>query len=178
MERTILPARTRFAPSPTGRLHVGGGRTALYAYLLARQTGGQFLLRLEDTDLKRTVPGSEQEIAAGLKWLGLEWDEGFDIGGPYGSYRQSERREIYQVYTRKLLDSGHAFYCFCTPERLDRVRQEQQKMKIPPHYDGTCRRLFRRKQQTSRQRRKICCQVPNAIEGTTTVVAKYKTDQC
>lgn len=136
-----LPARTRFAPSPTGRLHIGSGRTALYAYLLARQTGGQFLLRLEDTDQKRFVPGSEQEIIDGLKWLGLTWDEGFDIGGPYGPYRQSVRREIYQGYARKLIDSGHAYYCFCTPERLEQVRREQQKNKISPRYDGTCRNL-------------------------------------
>lgn len=135
------PARTRFAPSPTGRLHIGGGRTALYSYLVARQTGGQFLLRLEDTDRKRYVPGSEEEIIKGLKWLGLDWDEGFDIGGPYGPYRQSERIDIYREYANKLINSGHAYYCFCSPDRLERVRQEQQKMKIPPHYDGTCRRL-------------------------------------
>jgi glutamyl-tRNA synthetase len=137
-----LPARTRFAPSPTGRLHLGSGRTALYAYLLARQTNGQFLLRLEDTDLKRTIPGSEEEIVKGLRWLGLEWDEGFDIGGPYGPYRQSERSAIYLNYAMRLIESGHAFYCFCTPQRLDQVRQEQQRMKIPPHYDGTCRHLL------------------------------------
>lgn len=141
MEETINPARTRFAPSPTGRLHLGGGRTALYAYLLARQTGGQFLLRLEDTDRKRYVPNSEQDIIDGLKWLGLDWDEGFDIGGPYGPYRQSERRETYQQYAKGLVDSGHAYYCFCSPEKLDQVRREQQKAKIPPHYDGTCRRI-------------------------------------
>jgi glutamyl-tRNA synthetase len=135
------PARTRFAPSPTGRLHIGGGRTALYAYLLARQTGGQFLLRLEDTDRKRYVPGSEEEIARGLRWLGLEWDEGYDIGGPYGPYRQSERRDYYQHYAKQLIDTDHGYYCFCSPDRLERVRQEQQKLKLPPRYDGTCRRL-------------------------------------
>jgi glutamyl-tRNA synthetase len=135
------PARTRFAPSPTGRLHIGGGRTALYAYLLARQTGGQFLLRLEDTDRKRFVPGSEEEIARGLQWLGLDWDEGYDIGGPYGPYRQSERRDFYQQYAKQLIDTDHAYYCFCSPDRLERVRQEQQKLKLPPRYDGTCRRL-------------------------------------
>lgn len=141
MPTAPLPARTRFAPSPTGRLHIGGGRTALYAYLLARQTGGQFLLRLEDTDRKRFVPGSEEEIARGLQWLGLDWDEGYDIGGPYGPYRQSERRDSYQQYAKQLIDTDHAYYCFCSPDRLERVRQEQQKLKLPPRYDGTCRRL-------------------------------------
>jgi glutamyl-tRNA synthetase len=141
MSTPLKSARTRFAPSPTGRLHIGGGRTALYAYLLARQTGGQFLLRLEDTDRKRYVPGSEEEIIQGLKWLGLDWDEGFDIGGSYGPYRQSERKDNYLYYAQKLLASDHAYYCFCTPDRLEQVRQEQQKKGIPPRYDGTCRRL-------------------------------------
>ena len=138
----MIPARTRYAPSPTGRQHIGGGRTALYSFLLARQTGGQFLLRLEDTDQKRYVPGSEKDIIDGLHWLGINWDEGFDIGGPYGPYRQSLRRDIYQTYARKLIQSDHAYYCFCSPERLEHVRQEQQKSRIPPHYDGTCRRLI------------------------------------
>ncbi len=141
MTRTQHPVRTRFAPSPTGRLHIGGGRTALYAYLLARQTGGQFILRLEDTDQKRYIPSSEQEIINGLHWLGLEWEEGFDIGGPYGPYRQSERREVYQNYAKRLIDSGHAYYCFCSPERLEHVRQEQQKLKLPQLYDGTCKQI-------------------------------------
>jgi glutamyl-tRNA synthetase len=135
------PARTRFAPSPTGRTHLGSARTALYCYLLARQTGGQFLLRLEDSDRKRYVPGAEEELMRSLRWLGLEWDEGPDVGGPYGPYRQSERREIHLEYARQLIDGGHAYYCFCTPDRLEKVRQEQIKNKQNPHYDGTCRRL-------------------------------------
>jgi glutamyl-tRNA synthetase len=135
------PVRVRFAPSPTGHVHLGSARTALYDYLLARQTGGQFVLRLEDTDQKRYVPGSEQELMDGLHWLGLEWDEGPDIGGPYGPYRQTERKEIYQDYARRLIDSGHAYYCFCSPQRLERVRQQQMRDKLPAHYDGTCRRL-------------------------------------
>ncbi len=138
---TQSPVRVRFAPSPTGRLHVGGGRTALYNFLMARQTGGQFILRLEDTDTRRYVPGAEEEIAHGLHWLGLEWDEGFDVGGPYGPYRQSQRRDQYQMYERQLIERGHAYYCFCTPDRLEKVRQEQQKQKLSPHYDGLCRRL-------------------------------------
>lgn len=136
-----LPARVRFAPSPTGRVHIGSGRTALFNYLLARQTGGQFILRLEDTDQKRYVPGTEQEIVEGLHWLGMDWDEGFDIGGPYGPYRQSERKDIYLKYAEQLIESGHAFRCFCTPDRLEAVRKEQQKNKQPIRYDGLCRRL-------------------------------------
>ncbi len=138
---TTKPARTRFAPSPTGHLHLGGARTALYAYLLARKTGGQFILRIEDTDMKRTVAGAEQEIIDGLHWLGLNYDEGPDIGGKYGPYRQTERREIYAHHAKILVDSGHAYPCFCTPERLDKVRQEQMQRKENPHYDGTCRIL-------------------------------------
>ena len=138
---TTKPARTRFAPSPTGHLHLGGARTALYAYLLAKKTGGQFLLRIEDTDIKRTVPGAEQEIMDGLRWLGLNYDEGPDIGGKYGPYRQTERREIYQAHAKTLVEKGHAYPCFCTPEHLDKVRQEQMKRKENPRYDGTCRVL-------------------------------------
>ena len=123
------PVRVRFAPSPTGHLHLGSARTALYDYLIARKTGGQFILRIEDTDQKRLVEGAEQEIYQGLKWLGLDWDEGPDIGGPYGPYKQSERKDIYKKYAEELIDSDHAYYCFCTPERLNEVRQEQQKRK-------------------------------------------------
>jgi len=135
------PARVRFAPSPTGSLHLGGARTALYDYLLAQQTGGQFILRIEDTDRKRFVPGAEQEIMDGLRWLGLQWDEGPDIGGEFGPYRQSERKEIYMDYARQLIQMGKAYYCFCSPERLEKVRNEQQKNKEIPHYDGLCRDL-------------------------------------
>ena len=137
----LKPARVRYAPSPTGRFHIGGARTALYNYLFARQTGGQFMLRLEDTDTRRYVPGSEQEIVDSLHWLGLDWDEGFDIGGPYAPYRQSERKEIYQTYARQLIESGHAYYCFCSPDRLEKVRQQQIKVKQQARYDGTCRHL-------------------------------------
>ncbi len=136
---TAKPVRTRVAPSPTGHMHLGTARTALYDYLLAKKTGGEFILRIEDTDISRTVPGAEQEIIDGLRWLGLEYDEGPDIGGPRGPYRQTDRRELYQVHAKTLVDRGHAFPCFCTPERLERVRQEQQKRKENPHYDGTCR---------------------------------------
>ena len=139
--KSLITARTRFAPSPTGRIHLGGARTALYDFLLAHQTGGQFILRLEDTDQKRYVPGAEEELMRGLRWLGLEWDEGPDIGGPYGPYRQSERKNIYLEHAKRLIEVGHAYYCFCSPERLHNIRQEQMKLKLPVRYDGTCRRL-------------------------------------
>ncbi|HEY5269803.1 MAG TPA: glutamate--tRNA ligase [Anaerolineales bacterium] len=135
------PVRTRFAPSPTGRMHLGSARSALYPFLLARRTGGTFILRIEDTDQKRFVPGAEQELIDGLHWLGINYDEGPDVGGPCGPYRQTERREIYHEYAWKLVELGHAFPCFCTPDRLEKVRQEQIKNKQNPRYDGTCRNL-------------------------------------
>lgn len=137
----MKPARTRIAPSPTGHMQLGNARTALYDYLLAKKSGGQFILRIEDTDVSRTVPGAEQEIMDGLRWLGLDYDEGPDMGGAYGPYRQTERRELYQSRAKLLVERGHAYPCFCTPRRLEQVRQEQQKRKENPHYDGTCRAL-------------------------------------
>ena len=135
------PVRTRFAPSPTGRMHLGSARSALYPFLLARRTGGTFILRIEDTDQKRFVPGAEQELIDGLHWLGINYDEGPDVGGSCAPYRQSERREIYIDYAWKLVESRHAFPCFCTPARLEKVRKEQMKNKQNPRYDGTCRNL-------------------------------------
>lgn len=164
------PARVRFAPSPTGYLHLGGARTALYDFLLARQTGGQFILRIEDTDRKRYQADAEQDLFDSLRWLGLEWDEGPDVGGPYGPYRQTERREIYQHYAQQLVDSGQAYYCFCSPERLRRMREEQRKRKEPPHYDGTCRHI-----DPDEAARRVAAGEPHVIrfktpkEGTITV---------
>ena len=135
------PVRTRFGPSPTGRMHIGNARSALYPFLLARRLSGTFILRIEDTDQKRSTPDAEKELIKGLRWLGINHDEGPDIGGPYGPYRQSERREIYNEYAWKLVDLGHAFPCFCTPEQLEKARQEQLKDKQNPRYDGTCRSL-------------------------------------
>ncbi|MDQ2690690.1 MAG: glutamate--tRNA ligase [Chloroflexota bacterium] len=136
------PARTRMAPSPTGRFHLGSARTALFDYLLARKTGGQFILRLEDTDQKRFVPGSEEEIMRSLDWLGINPDESPVHGGAYGPYRQTERREIYQHYAKLLVAQGSAYPCFCTPERLDQMRKEQEARKVERvRYDGLCRRL-------------------------------------
>jgi glutamyl-tRNA synthetase len=137
----LQPVRVRFAPSPTGHTHLASGRTALYNYLLARQTGGQFILRIEDTDQKRYVKGAEQELIDSLHWLGIDWDEGPGVGGPYGPYNQTDRKDIYQDYARQLIDSGHAYYCFCSPERLEMVRKEQISQKENPRYDGLCRRL-------------------------------------
>lgn len=138
----IKPARTRIAPSPTGRFHLANARNALFAYLVARQTGGQFILRFENTDLKRFVPGSEEEIVRSLEWLGLTPDESPFHGGKYGPYRQTERREIYQRYARLLVERGNAYPCFCTPERLDQMRKEQEARKVERvRYDGLCRRL-------------------------------------
>jgi glutamyl-tRNA synthetase len=141
MTDSTKPARVRFAPSPTGRMHLGSGRTALYNFLLARQTGGQFILRIEDTDRKRTVPGAEEELMMGMRWMGLEWDEGPDKGGPYGPYRQSERKEIYKKYAERLVQMGKAFCCFCKPEELAKIRDEQIREKQATHYPGFCRDL-------------------------------------
>ncbi len=137
------PARVRVAPSPTGHMHLATARAALYDYLLARKTGGKFVLRIEDTDVRRTVPGSEQEITKGLRWLGLDYDEGPDVGGPFGPYRQTERREIYAAHAQMLIDRDLGYPCFCTPERLDEMRKEQQAKKLASHYDGLCRRIDR-----------------------------------
>lgn len=164
------PVRTRFAPSPTGHMHLGSGRTALYAYLFARHMGGQFILRIEDTDQKRYVEGAEKELIDGMHWMGIDWDEGPDKGGLFGPYRQSERKEIYQKYGRQLVEKGHAYYCFCIPERLEKVRQEQQKNKIAPHYDGTCRIISPQEAQKrvdAGERHVIRFKTPK--EGTTTV---------
>jgi len=141
MTNNTQPARVRFAPSPTGYLHIGGARTALYDYLLARQTGGSFIFRLEDTDQKRFQEDAEEDIENALNWLGISPDEGPDQGGPHAPYRQSLRKDIYRAEAEKLIQSGHAFYCFCTPERLEKVRAEQQQNNQTPHYDGTCRKL-------------------------------------
>ncbi len=135
------PVRVRFAPSPTGHLHLGSARTALYDYLIARQTGGQFILRIEDTDRKRIVPGAEEELLNGLRWLGLNWDEGPDKGGPHGPYRQSERKDIFSRFAEQLVEQGDAYNCFCSSERLNQVRRERQNKKLSTHYDGLCRNL-------------------------------------
>ncbi len=133
--------RTRFAPSPTGFLHIGGLRTALYSFLFAKQNNGDFILRIEDTDRSRFVENSIDNLISSLKWAGLNFDEGYSFGGEFGPYLQSQRLDIYQKYIKILLENNKAYYCFCSKQRLDKLRQEQQKKKIPPKYDGLCRNL-------------------------------------
>jgi glutamyl-tRNA synthetase len=137
----IQPARVRFAPSPTGFLHLGGLRTALFNWLYARQTGGQFILRIEDTDQTRYNPESLTDLMAGLRWLGLEWDEGPDKGGPFGPYVQSERQAIYARYAEELIAGGHAYRCYCTSQELETMREAQRAQGIAQGYDRRCRNL-------------------------------------
>jgi glutamyl-tRNA synthetase len=138
---TDAPIRVRIAPSPTGDPHVGTAYIGLINYLYAKQRGGQFILRIEDTDRTRFVSTSEQMIFDALRWIGLTWDEGPDVGGPYGPYRQSERTEIYREHADILLANGSAYRCFCTAEELEASRKEQMAAKLPPRYAGTCRVL-------------------------------------
>ncbi len=135
------PIRVRIAPSPTGDPHVGTAYIGLLNFIYARQRGGQFVLRIEDTDRARFVSTSEQMIFDSLRWLGLEWDEGPDVGGPYGPYRQSERTEIYREHVQLLLNSGHAYRSFETAEELDAMRKSQIAAKLPPRYNGAHREL-------------------------------------
>ncbi len=131
--------RTRVAPSPTGDPHVGTAYVALVNYCFARKHGGEFVLRIEDTDQARSTAESERAILQTLHWCGLDWDEGPDVGGPHGPYRQSERTEIYHEYAQKLLAGGHAFKCFCAPQRLEEMRVAQRAAGQPSRYDGLCR---------------------------------------
>ena len=134
--------RVRIAPSPTGDPHVGTAYIALFNYVFARKTGGTFILRIEDTDQERYTAGSEAAIFEALRWLGLGWDEGPDVGGPYGPYRQSERLTIYQSHVGELLARGEAYRCFCDRERLDGLRKQQEAAKASKlGYDGHCRHL-------------------------------------
>ena len=135
------PVRVRFAPSPTGLTHLGSARTALYNYLLGRQLGGKFILRIEDTDQKRFDASAEADLINSLKWLGLTWNEGPDVGGPYAPYYQSKRSDIYRKHAEDLVEKGSAFYCFCSPEELKVVREAQQKRHEQPHYSGKCRNI-------------------------------------
>ena len=133
--------RTRFAPSPTGYLHVGGLRTALYSYLIAKKNKGTFILRIEDTDQTREVEHAVENLIDSLNWAGIEFDEGPIKGGPYGPYVQSERLDIYHKYANQLIEAGHAYYCTCSTERLEQLRQRQMASKLPPAYDRHCRNL-------------------------------------
>lgn len=133
--------RVRFAPSPTGPLHIGGARSALFNWLLARKCGGKFVLRIEDTDLERSSRESEENIKESLRWLGLDWDEGIDIGGPGAPYRQTERLDLYKEYTNKLLENGQAYHCYCSDEELEQERQDLAAKNQMPRYMGKCRHL-------------------------------------
>ena len=133
--------RVRFAPSPTGHLHVGNARTALFNWLLARGQGGTFILRIEDTDVERSTKESEQAILNDLRWMGLQWDEGVEAGGDFGPYRQTERLQSYADHAARLLAEGKGYYCFCSAETLDAQRQAQLAAALPPKYAGTCRNI-------------------------------------
>ena len=140
--------RVRFAPSPTGQLHVGNARTALFNWLLAHGKDGTFILRVEDTDAERSTRESETGILEDLRWLGLDWDEGPDVGGPHGPYRQSERLHLYASYANELLAGDQAYYCFCSPAKLDADRQADLAQGRPPRYHGTCRSITREDAQS------------------------------
>jgi len=133
--------RVRFAPSPTGHVHVGNARTALFNWLFARHHGGAFVLRIEDTDIERSKTEYETQLLADLRWFGLDWDEGPDKGGPCAPYRQSEREDLYARYAAQLLDQGHAYHCFCSAEQLEAERQEALKAGRQPKYSGRCQKL-------------------------------------
>jgi glutamyl-tRNA synthetase len=180
--------RTRFAPSPTGFLHVGGLRTALYAYLFARKHHGSFILRIEDTDQSRSVPGAVENLITSLEWAGLIYDEGPHKDGPYGPYVQSQRLALYQEHAQKLLNSGNAYYCFCSPERLDQLRQAQIAAKLPPAYDMACRELELERAQNRIEQGERCvirmktpldgdCIFNDLVRGTITINYKNVDDQ-
>lgn len=133
--------RVRYAPSPTGHLHIGNARTALFNYLFARSQGGKFIIRIEDTDIKRNIEGGEESQLTYLKWLGMNWDESIDVGGDYGPYRQTERLDIYREYWQDLLDRGLAYKCYCTEEELEQEREEQIARGENPRYSGKHRDL-------------------------------------
>ena len=143
-----MTVRTRIAPSPTGDPHVGTAYIALFNYCFARKHGGSFVLRIEDTDQTRSAPEYEEAIMQALRWLDIQWDEGPDVGGPVGPYRQSERKEIYQEHVQMLLDRGEAYRCFCTAERLTKMREERMGKAKTLGYDGHCRQLTEEQVQT------------------------------
>jgi uncharacterized RDD family membrane protein YckC len=154
--------RVRFAPSPTGHPHLGNIRTALFNWLFARHNQGVFILRIEDTDQARKVEGATENIMAGLKWLGMDWDE--------GPYFQSQRLDMYQKYAQQLVDEGKAYYCFCQPERLDKMRQEQVARKLPPGYDRHCRELTEAQVEVERRRGTVpVVRFKSPLEGKTAV---------
>lgn len=165
MERRV---RVRFAPSPTGPLHIGGVRTALYNYLFAKKNGGDFLLRIEDTDRTRFVEGAERYIIESFEWLGIKFDEGVGIGGDYGPYRQSERKDMYRKYALELVEKGWAYYAFDTPEELDAVRKRYEAEKKNFQYDCKTRMSLRNSLSLSRQ------EVERLLEEGTAYVIRFR----
>src|SRR5919205_1796360 len=133
-----MSVRVRFAPSPTGQLHIGNVRTALFNWLFARQQGGKFILRIEDTDVERSEARYEEQLLGDLRWLGLDWDEGPDVGGLHGPYRQSDRLQIYRDFAERLLREGKAYLCFCTAEELEREREAAMQAGRSVAYSGKC----------------------------------------
>ena len=158
-----MTVRVRFAPSPTGHLHVGNVRTALYNWLFARQSSGVFVLRIEDTDLVRSENRFEEDLMDDLRWLGLTWDEGVDVGGEHGPYRQTDRLDLYQNYSQQLLHQEKVYYCFCTSEAVEQERREQLARGQPPRYSGpdtpaNVERLPSKKPNgVSKKAKKRCC---------------------
>lgn len=180
--------RTRFAPSPTGYLHVGGLRTALYNYLFSKHKNGKFILRIEDTDQTRKVEGAVENLIETLKWAGIDYDEGPGRDGGYGPYTQSQRLNIYKDYAKQLIEKGHAYYCFCTPERLDEIRKKQLAAKLNPSYDKYCARLSKEETQkrvANGEKHVIRMKVPtdgelmfeDMIRGNVTIAYKMLDDQ-
>lgn len=164
------PARTRYAPSPTGSPHIGNIRTAIFDYFWAKRTGGQFILRLEDTDKARTRPETVQDIKEALRWLGLDWDEGPEVGGPHAPYVQSERLPVYKGIAEQLVESGQAYYCYCTPERLEAVNKSKQAQNLKSGYDRRCRNISEaEKQEAITQGIKPVIRFKIPLEGKTTV---------
>jgi glutamyl-tRNA synthetase len=141
MTQIEQPARTRFAPSPTGYVHIGSMRTVIFEWLWAKHTNGQFILRIEDTDRNRYVEGAEAQLKESIRRMGLMWDEGPDVEGPFAPYKQSERLPLYHKYAEELRAKGHLYKCWCTPERLKQVNEQKQARKEPPGYDRLCRNL-------------------------------------
>ncbi|MBB5055503.1 glutamyl-tRNA synthetase [Granulicella aggregans] len=169
IETPAAPIRVRIAPSPTGDPHVGTAYIGLINFIYARQRGGQFILRIEDTDRARFVATSEQMIFDALKWVGLTWDEGPDVGGPYGPYRQSERTQIYRDHAEILLANGTAYRCFCTPDELETSRKQQMAAKLPPRYAGTCRNLSPETVNTNlAESKEYVARMKVPLEGSTT----------
>ena len=158
MAEDFSKVRVRFAPSPTGYVHVGNARTALFNWLFARHYGGSFVLRIEDTDVERSKEEYERQLLEDLRWFGIDWDEGPDKGGDFAPYRQSERKETYSRLSTQLIDGGHAYFCFCTPEQLEQERQEALKAGLQPRYSGRCR-----KRPREEAARKVAAGEPAAI---------------